>query len=143
MAEGLFLQEVQSADLADQIEVDSCGTGGWHVGERPDPRMQETAKRHGVPLPSRGRKVELEDFQTFDYILAMDESNLRELERLQDRLADSKAILFKMRHFDPEAPDTDVPDPYWGGDQGFENVYQMLHRASQALLAYIREQEGI
>lgn len=141
MAEGLFLDEVAKAGLSDQFEVDSAGTGGWHVGERADPRMLATAKRHGVHLPSQARKVRLSDFVEFDYILAMDDSNLQDLRRLENNLDEPTAQLFKMRHFDSKARDADVPDPYWGGDRGFEEVYEMLLRSSQELLAYINKQQ--
>ncbi|MEL6589159.1 MAG: low molecular weight protein-tyrosine-phosphatase [Bacteroidota bacterium] len=143
MAEGLFLHYVKQAQLEDQIEVDSAGTGGWHVGELPDSRMRATAKKHNIPLPSLARKAIAADFAKFDYILAMDASNYQDLQRLADRQAGAKAQLFKMRYFDEQAPNADVPDPYWGGDQGFENVYQMLDRATQKLLAHIREEQGI
>jgi len=143
MAEGLFLHYIKEAGLQDQIRVDSAGTGGWHVGERPDARMQETAKRHDIHLPSRARKTRVEDFEEYDYILAMDESNLDDLKRLADESTNRQAQLFKMRHFDDEAPNTDVPDPYWGGDQGFEYVYQMLDRSTQKLLAHIRAEKEI
>lgn len=143
MAEGLFLDQVQKQGLEDQIEVDSCGTGGWHVGERADRRMQATAARHGVALPSRARKVRMSDFSEFDYILAMDDSNLHDLQSLERQAASSSAQLFKMRHFDEEAPEADVPDPYYGGDRGFEEVYQMLVRSSQALLDHIRQEQNL
>lgn len=143
MAEGLFLHYIKEEGLQDQIRVDSAGTGGWHVGERPDARMQETAKRHDIHLPSRARKTRVEDFEEYDYILAMDDSNLDDLKRLADESVNRQAQLFKMRHFDDEAPNTDVPDPYWGGDQGFEYVYQMLDRSTRKLLAHIRAEKEI
>ncbi|MEM6346862.1 MAG: low molecular weight protein-tyrosine-phosphatase [Bacteroidota bacterium] len=143
MAEGLFLHYIKEAGLQDKIRVDSAGTGGWHVGERPDARMQATAKRHNIHLPSRARKTRIEDFLEFDYILAMDDSNLDDLKQLAESSANPQAQLFKMRYFDDEAPNTDVPDPYWGGDQGFEYVYQMLDRSTQKLLAHIRGEKDI
>ncbi|MEO0468336.1 MAG: low molecular weight protein-tyrosine-phosphatase [Bacteroidota bacterium] len=143
MAEGLFIHQVDEAGLTDQFHIDSCGTGGWHVGERADGRMRQTAARHGVNLPSISRKVRLSDFRDFDYILAMDESNLRDLQELEASVADSHAQLFKMRHFDPQAPSADVPDPYYGGQRGFEDVYEMLVRACANLLAFIRKEKGM
>ncbi len=137
MAEGLFIDKVQQAGLTDQFEIDSAGTGGWHVGERADPRMRQTAAKHGVELPSRARKVNQEDFRYFDYILAMDGSNLRDLEALANGVPAGKAQLYKMRHFDPQAPEADVPDPYYGGQRGFEEVYEMLDRSTGQLLNHI------
>ncbi|MEM6263675.1 MAG: low molecular weight protein-tyrosine-phosphatase [Bacteroidota bacterium] len=137
MAEGLFLHLIKEKGLENEFVVDSAGTGGWHAGERADPRMRKTAAKHGVELPSRARKVELADFENFDYILAMDRSNYRDLKNLQQQVANSTAQVYLMRHFDPQAPDTDVPDPYYGGAEGFENVYQMLDRSVAELLEEI------
>ncbi|MEM9986667.1 MAG: low molecular weight protein-tyrosine-phosphatase [Bacteroidota bacterium] len=134
MAEGLFIEKVKQAGLLDQFEIDSAGTGGWHVGDRADPRMRQTAAKHGVELPSRARKVTQEDFRHFDYILAMDESNLQDLEALAEGVPDGTAQLYKMRYFDPQAPEADVPDPYYGGQRGFEEVYEMLDRSTEELL---------
>jgi protein-tyrosine phosphatase len=143
MAEGLFLHKVAEAGLGDQIEIDSCGTGGWHVGEQADPRMRQTAAAHGILLPSRGRQLKASDFRNFDYVLAMDASNLRELERVMSETSGAKAQVVKMRNFDQAAPGADVPDPYYGGQGGFEEVYEMLDRSTEALLAHIRQQQGI
>lgn len=143
MAEGLFLKQVQEAGLANEIKIDSCGTGAWHAGEMPDPRMRETASRHGVNLVSRARKVEITDFRDFDYIIPMDNSNLINLQRMATHVPDIKAAIIKMRYFDEGHENADVPDPYYGGDQGFEDVFEMLERSCAALLAFIREQHGI
>lgn len=143
MAEGLFLKQVDEAGLTDRIEVDSCGTGAWHVGERADNRMRETARNHGITLESRARKVQIEDFTVFDYIIPMDGSNLMNLQRLATHVPEIKAAIIKMRYFDEEAINEDVPDPYYGGDQGFEDVYQMLDRSCANLLAFIREQHKL
>lgn len=143
MAEGLFLQLVEEAGLSDKIEVDSCGTGGWHEGERADARMRETASKHGITLMSRARKVRMDDFTNFDYIIPMDGSNLINLQRLATHVPEIKSAIIKMRYFDEEAVNADVPDPYYGGDQGFEDVFQMLDRACANLLTFIREQHSL
>ncbi|WNJ21528.1 low molecular weight protein-tyrosine-phosphatase [Pontibacter sp. G13] len=137
MAEGLFAKKVKEAGLEDRIEIDSCGTGAWHVGERPDKRMLETAQSHDVYLPSRARKVELSDFQEFDLIVAMDQNNLKDLQKLANQLVGEHGELLKMRDFDVLAKGADVPDPYYGGLSGFEDVYQMLDRSTDELLSYI------
>lgn len=141
MAEGLFIQHVEEAGLSAQVEIDSAGTSGWHEGERADPRMRETAAKHGVHLPSLSRAVRDSDFRTFDYILAMDESNLRDLESRARNVSGASAQILKMRQFDSEAPNDNVPDPYYGGKRGFEDVYQMLERSSRSLLQHIREEK--
>lgn len=129
MAEGLFLHHVQQAGLADAFAIDSAGTGNWHVGERPDPRMLATAERHGIALPSYGRQLTAEDLQTFHHILCMDASNLRNTLAL----GSPAARVELMRTYDPEGTG-DVPDPYFGGDQGFEEVFHMLERSTRQLL---------
>ncbi|MDB4285828.1 low molecular weight phosphotyrosine protein phosphatase [bacterium] len=143
MAEGLFLHKVKKADLEGKIEVDSSGTGGWHAGERPDHRMRATASRHKVELPSRARKLILEDFALFDYVIPMDQSNMRDVFSLKGNEQEANAEILLMRQFDPLGKDQDVPDPYYGGQNGFEDVFEMLDRSTEELLAYIREQHGI
>lgn len=143
MAEGLFLKHVADASLSDMIQVDSCGTGAWHVGEKADERMRRTATKHGIELLSRARKVQKDDFLEFDYIIPMDASNLINLQRLATHVSDIKSAIIKMRYFDEEAVNADVPDPYYGGNQGFEDVYEMLDRSCAKLLTFIREQHDL
>jgi len=132
LAEGVFLHLVAESGVADEIEVDSAGTGAWHVGERPDPRSLEVAERHGIELPGHARRVGEEDFHRFDRIVAMDRSNLSDLESL--RPAGSEATLELLRDHDPDPGDGEVPDPYYGGDDGFDRVYTMVRRSCAALL---------
>jgi len=140
LAEGVFLHLAESAGVADRFEVDSAGTGDWHVGERPDPRAAAVAQRYGVELPSVARQVSPADFQRFDYIVAMDRENLWNLERMarEKRGRPSRAKIHLLRDDDPDraAGDDrhDVPDPYYGGASGFDQVYQMVHRSAAVLL---------
>ncbi|MEM7260756.1 MAG: low molecular weight protein-tyrosine-phosphatase [Planctomycetota bacterium] len=130
LAEGVFVHRMTEAGMADRFRVDSAGTGNWHAGERADARMRETASRHGVPLHSRARQVVADDFSMFDHIIAMDDSNVSELlERgcPQDRLR----LLLEV---DPDASVREVPDPYYGGADGFEEVFQLVDRACARLL---------
>lgn len=143
MAEGLFAHLVEAEGLSDHIQVDSCGTSGWHIGEPPDSRMQETALTHGVRLGSRARQLKAEDFLTFDYILPMDHNNYRNVMAMREQVDGAKAQVYLMRYFDEQAPEADVPDPYYGGQKGFEDVYQMLERSCQKLLAHIREEHQL
>lgn len=131
LAEGVFLHLVAEAGSADVV-VDSAGTGAWHVGERPDPRSLEVAERHGIDLPGHARRVTEEDFHRFDRIVAMDRSNLSDLESL--RPADCDVVLELLRDHDPDPGDGEVPDPYYGGDDGFDRVYHMVRRSCEALL---------
>jgi protein-tyrosine phosphatase len=139
-AEGVFRHLVRDEGLEGEIEIDSAGTGDWHVGEPPDTRSTEAARRRGIELGGQGRQFSPADFDRFDLILAMDEQNRREILALApDDAARSKVRLF--REFDPAsngAADLDVPDPYFGGDQGFEHVLDLVDSASRGLLDDIR-----
>lgn len=132
LAEGTFRHLVEEAGLGDRIEIDSAGTGAWHVGEGPDPRSVEVAERHGVSLDGQtARRVTEKDFQRFDRIVAMDADNRSDLMTVAPAGSEDKVCM--LRDFDPAGPG-DVPDPYFGGDQGFENAFDMIHRSCSALL---------
>jgi protein-tyrosine phosphatase len=134
MAEGVFRAKVDAAGLGDAIDIDSAGTGGWHVGDPPDPRAQATAAQRGYALEHlRARQVAADDFTRFDYLLAMDRSNLGELQRRAATGANASISLFL--DYAPTLAIREVPDPYYGGDQGFEQVLDMIEAASEGLLA--------
>ncbi len=137
LAEGIFVHLVDQAGLRDRFEIDSAGTGAWHVGERPDARAEIVASRHGVRLESVARQVTDDDFRRFDYIIAMDKENLRRLQRMALALG-SEASVHLLREWDPDADSDEVPDPYYGGSSGFETVYEMVHRSCEALLRQLR-----
>ena len=126
--------------LTDEIELDSAGTGGWHIGKPPDTRATEAASARGVVLEGEGRRVSPEDFDRFDLLLAMDRENLVNVLALApDEEARAKVKL--LREFDPEAVasgNLDVPDPYYGGADGFENVLDLVERACRGLIDHIR-----
>lgn len=137
MAEGVFRHQVKQAGLEGRIVIDSAGTHDYHVGEPPDPRAQRAAGRRGYDLSMlRGRQVSRADFLEFDYLLAMDEVNLRALERLCPPQHGHKLKLFM--EFGANVAPREVPDPYYGGEQGFERVLDMVEEASQGLLAHLR-----
>jgi len=131
LAEGVLLHLASERGI-ESLEVDSAGTGAWHIGERPDPRSLDVAERNGVALPGRARKVTEDDFRRFRRIVAMDHSNLRDLEAL--RPSDATARLELLRDHDPDPGDGEVPDPYYGGDDGFDRVWEMVLRSCEALL---------
>lgn len=138
LAEGVFAHLVESRGLEGRYRVDSAGTGAWHVGELPDPRSREVARRNGVTLPSRARQVTPADLEDFDVVVAMDRNNLDDLESLQSRNGgDARLVL--MRDFDPEPGNGEVPDPYYGGPDGFDKVYEMVHRSARGLLDHLEE----
>jgi len=142
MAEGVFRHLLEENGLEDRIRVDSAGTGSWHVGESPDIRSTRTAASHGIALTGRSRQIRPEDFRNFDYIVAMDRANLEELEKLRDGVGGQGAI-YLIREFDPEGePGAEVPDPYYGGPGGFEEVFQMVERSSRGLLEHILQEHG-
>jgi protein-tyrosine phosphatase len=136
-AEGVFAHLATGAGCADQFEIDSAGTGAWHVGEPADARMRAAAQRRGITLTSVARKVNATDFSRFDHILAMDSENLAALRRLAPAEHRHKIRLY--RDLDSEAPGEDVPDPYYGGDTGFEEVLDIVTRAGTALLAELTD----
>jgi protein-tyrosine phosphatase len=137
LAEGVFLHLVERAGLGDRFEVDSAGTGSWHVGELPDARATMVASKHGIELASRARQITRDDLEHFDYVIAMDRENLRNIERMALG-AESDADIRLLREFDREADGDEVPDPYYGGASGFENVFAMVHRSCQTLLERLR-----
>ncbi|SFB75323.1 protein-tyrosine phosphatase [Flexibacter flexilis DSM 6793] len=136
LAEGLFTQHVQLQELTDQFEIDSAGTNSYHMGELADQRTRANAASHGLGLTHRARTFKAQDWQEFDLILAMDENNLENIKRL----CPNPELLTKaklMREYDPQADSLEVPDPYYGTEKDFEEVYQILHRSTAALLASI------
>lgn len=126
------------AGLADRVTIDSAGTGGWHVGELPDPRSRDAAARRGIELDHRGRQFRRDDFQRFELILAMDSANLRALRTMApDDTARDKVRL--LRSYDSAAPEgAEVPDPYYGDGDGFERVLDICEAACAGLLAEVR-----
>jgi protein-tyrosine phosphatase len=137
-AEGVMRRLLDEAGLADRVDVESAGTGGWHAGEPPDERATLAARRRGVTLEGAARQVRSDDFRRFDLLIALDRSNLRELLlRAPDEDAAEKVRL--LREFDPAAAgDLDVPDPYYGGDRGFETVLDMVAAACRGLIDELR-----
>jgi len=139
-AEGVFLHLLAQQGLEDQFVVDSAGMGGWHVGNPADRRMRAAAERRGIHLPSRARQIELADFTSFDRILTMDDDNLRAVRSLAGELgsrpglAAVEPITSHCRRFG----DKEVLDPYYGGEQGFEHVLDLLEDACSGLLETLR-----
>lgn len=121
------------------IEVDSAGIGRWHVGEPPDERAQAAARRRGLDMSSiRARQIAREDFERFDLILAMDRENLAELRRRAPPQYRERVRLFL--EFAPDLGAQDVPDPYYGGEAGFEEVLDLTEQAARNLLGHLRDQ---
>jgi len=141
-AEGVFEALVRQAGLEGHIGIDSAGTHDYHIGKPPDPRAQEAALRRGIDLSGlRARRARSEDFLEFDYILAMDDSNYEELRELS--IPDYEDRLRLFLDFAPQSGVREVPDPYYGGRQGFERVLDLIEQAAAGLLADIRARHGL
>ena len=130
MAEAHFRAQVEAAGLSGRFVIDSAGTGGWHAGERPDARMRSTAADRGVEVDGAARQLREEDLHEFDHILCMDSENLRDVQGFSRGSAEVRRML----DFHPDAPTQDVPDPYYGGDRGFAQVFDLLEVATAGLL---------
>jgi protein-tyrosine phosphatase len=136
-AQGVFGKVLEREGLQAVIGADSAGTHAYHAGEPPDVRAQEAALRRGIDLSDlRARLVEPEDFFRFEYVLAMDQENYRNLSVICPRGAENRLMLFM--EFAPHLQTREVPDPYYGGKSGFERVFDMIEAASEGLLADIR-----
>ncbi|MEE9392712.1 MAG: low molecular weight protein-tyrosine-phosphatase [Planctomycetota bacterium] len=138
-AEGILLDLVKKSGLSDRVSIDSAGTAGYHLGSRADARSRAIASRHGVDLPSRGARFDCEDFDRFDYVLAMDSENASSLKALA-RDDDERSKIFLFRSFDSDsAAGAEVPDPYYGGDRGFEEVFRICERAAAGFVAHLQQ----
>lgn len=134
LAEGVFRHLVEKYGLSDCFEIESSGTGAWHVGEPPDQRMRATAHKHEIDIDNlSAQQFKASDLMTCDIILAMDKDNLHDILALDTSGEHShKVRLF--REFDPEPGTYQVPDPYYGGPRGFEDVFAIVHRTARVLL---------
>ena len=142
-AEGVFRHLISEAGLGEAVEIDSAGTAGHHSGEPPDVRARVAGKRAGIEVRGRARQFVREDFDRFDYVIAMDTSNLVDLLRLTAEPALQKKPRL-LRSFDPAAPPrASIPDPYYGGDAGFDEVLELCRSACQCLLQEIRKEHRI
>ncbi len=141
-AEAVLRSMIEKRGLGDEISVDSAGTYDYHAGEAPDPRAQATARRRGYSMAGQfSRKVEPADFRKFDYLLAMDRGNLRDLlDRCPEEWRDRVSLFLS---FDPGAIRDEVPDPYAGGRRGFEDVLDIIEAASNAFLDHLCKSRGL
>jgi protein-tyrosine phosphatase len=134
LAEHLFLHKAESMGLTHEYEAASAACGGWHVGESPDARMRRVAARHGLIYDGRARQFKASDFDRYDLVIAMDKDNRDHLLNLA-RSQEDRQKIHLLREFDPAGgPKSSVPDPYYGGIDGFEEVYQVIERSVDGLL---------
>ena len=131
-AEGIFQHLINERGLENYFEVDSAGTSAYHVGESANSKSQRTAQKHGIKLHSKARQFDGSDLNYYDLILTMDSENLKNVRQMANENHDHK--IGRMRDFDPNPGDGEVPDPYYGGPEGFENVFQIVKRSCENLL---------
>ena len=132
-AEAVFKHLIKLKGIEDQFVIDSAGTGDWHVGELADKRMRAAAEKRGIEMTSRARQIRKEDFKEFDLIIAMDDSNVANIKKIVVDQDDINKIK-KMTDYQSDKSVTIVPDPYFGGDEGFEYVLDLVSEASKGLI---------
>jgi protein-tyrosine phosphatase len=137
LAEALFNHKIKQAGLADGVMSDSCGTGNYHIGAQPDKRSIHVAVKHGIPINHACRQLSEIDLQEFDYLLAMDKSNQRDILFLATDAQREKVLL--IRSFDKSDTKLEVPDPYYGGSKEFQEVFEILDRSLDGFISHLRE----
>lgn len=138
LAEAIFKHKIKERKLTGLFEGDSCGTANYHIGDTPDERTIRNAGKNGVKIDHVGRQLTERDIESFDYILAMDESNYNNIFKLSNAEEHADKI-YMMRDFDTEAKGGEVPDPYYGGERGFQEVFEILDRSIDGFIDYLQE----
>ena len=137
-AEAIFLKLISDVGIANQFIVDSAGTGSWHVGKKADSRMRFAAKQRNINITSNARQIREDDFSKFKYILVMDDSNFHNVINLKNRVKGSDfAKIIKIQDFGSKFTEKEVPDPYFGGDDGFDHVLDILEDSVRCFLGNI------
>ncbi|GAB4245888.1 MAG: low molecular weight protein-tyrosine-phosphatase [Ekhidna sp.] len=138
MAEAIFNQKVKEKGLSDRFIADSAGTANYHVGENPDSRTIDTLRKKGIPVSHKGQQFTQRLAGNFDYLIGMDHSNIRNMKLELQGSFDDKVML--MRDFDPKGKGEGVPDPWYGGMDGFEEVYDILNRSIDQFIHFLTEE---
>lgn len=139
LAEAIFNHKIRERNLADQVEVASCGTANYHIGDTPDPRTIKNALKNGVVIDHLGRQLSAQDLESYDYILAMDRSNHNNILRLENAKHHSHKIKL-MRSFDLNPAGDEVPDPYYGDEAGFQNVFDILSHSIDSFIHHLEKE---
>lgn len=142
-AEGAFADLVQKKGLQDSFRIDSCGTSRYHLGELADPRTRQTARKRGIELLHKARQFKKSDFTEFDYILAMDRSNLKDLLALASGEDEKKKVHLFRKFQKGQGGESEVPDPYYGTLKDFEEVQQIVSEASEGFLEFVLTRNGV
>ncbi|HEX5171153.1 MAG TPA: low molecular weight protein-tyrosine-phosphatase [Cyclobacteriaceae bacterium] len=140
LAEAIFKHKIKEKKLELSYEADSCGTSNYHIGDGPDHRTIKNAHKNGVRIDHHARQLTDRDLETFDFILAMDRSNYNNIFRLARAMEYNHKVLM-MRQFDAEDEDAEVPDPYYGGERGFQEVFDILDRSIEGFITYLQSQD--
>jgi len=141
LAEAIFKSKIHNRGWSHILEADSCGTSDYHIGQGPDERTRMNALRNGISINHRGRQLSSEDLVMFDFILAMDRSNHKNIFTLETAIQYGHKVKL-MRSFDPE-PGDEVPDPYYGGEQGFQEVFEILDRSTEGFIEFLMKEYKI
>lgn len=143
LAEAIFNDLVNKNNLQDKIYCDSCGTASYHVGDSPDKRTIKIANLNNIKINHIGRQINKHDFFEFDYILAMDKYNYQDIKFLEQSLNNTKAKIFMTRDFDSDNYKKDVPDPYYGTDEDFKNIFDILSKSCKSFLEYLKREHNL
>lgn len=138
LAEAIFIDKVKAKKIAHYFEVDSCGTSNYQIGDQPDSRTIANAAKHGISMNHIARQLKKSDLDYFDLIVAMDGKNLQHIVNLAENNA-HRSKVFLMRDFDVHAKGADVPDPYYGGERSFQEVFEILDRSMENFIEHVKE----
>jgi protein-tyrosine phosphatase len=141
LAESVFRHLVRERGVEADFEIDSAGTSAYHAGDPPDARSVATASTRGIKVTGRSRELRPQDLTRFDYVIAMDADNVEAVKRLQVR-GGASARVHRLREWDPDASELDVPDPYYGSPHGFERVHDLVERSCASLLDHLLAERG-
>jgi protein-tyrosine phosphatase len=141
LAEAVFAQRLKEQNLRDKFWVESCGTAAYHIGEKPDPRTIAVAIRHEIPIKHSAQQLNKEDFTAFDYLLVMDDSNAENARKIEP--VNATSLMYKLRDFDTENEGSDVADPWFGEEDGFETCYQTVDRCVDEFLHFLVKKHNL
>ena len=139
LAEAIFKSKISKKGLSHLVKADSCGTANYHVGDQPDHRTIANARKNGIEIEHFGQQLSVQHFDEYDFILAMDQSNLQNIHRLNGTVEHVKKISL-MRSFDPDRDDDAVPDPYYGTERDFQNVFDILDRSVDLFIQFLEKE---
>lgn len=139
LAEAIFKHKIRAKKLAHLVEADSCGTANYHVGDTPDPRTIKNALKNGVVIDHLGRQLSARDLEAYDFIIAMDRSNHTNILRLSNATNHADKIRL-MRSFDINPSGDEVPDPYYGDEAGFQNVFEILSHSIDSFIEFLEKE---